>query len=116
MPSPSQPDRSTPDALRAAWVDAVAAREPAALRHLLTDDYEVWAHGAPAVRGVDGAIAALTGALSRFDIEQSFDVEETVVMGEWAFQRGTERMRLRPVGGGPETRMEQRALLIMRRD
>ena len=47
-------------ALRAAWTDAVAARNPDALEDLLTDDYEVWAQGAPPIIGPAAATAAMT--------------------------------------------------------
>jgi ketosteroid isomerase-like protein len=108
-------DQSTPDAVRAAWVAAVAARDPDALRPLLTDDYEVWAHGAPPLTGVDGAVAAMRGAIERYDIVQSFDPLETIIAGEWAFERGVERMTVTPRDGTPPRSMSQRALLILRR-
>jgi ketosteroid isomerase-like protein len=101
--------------LRDAWINAVAARNPDALRDLLTDDYEVWAHGAPPVVGPDGAMGAMRAALDRFRIEQRFDPVETVIAGEWAFERGVESMTITPVSGGATQTMMQRALLIMRR-
>jgi ketosteroid isomerase-like protein len=108
--------RTTPAELRTAWVAAVAARDPDALRALLTDDYEVWANGAPPVCGVEATIVAMRGAMQRYQIEQSFEPLETVVSGDWAFERGIERAVVTPVGGGPSQTMTQRALLILRRD
>ena len=102
-------------AARDRWVAAIAAREPARLRDLLCDDYEVWANAAPVIRGIDGAIAAMSQALERFDIVQSFAPTETVVCGEWAFERGIESMELTPRDGAPKRHMQQRALLILRR-
>lgn len=100
-------------ALRDSWVAAVANRDVIAIGDLLTEDYEVWAHGAPAQRGQQAAAAAMGAALAKFSIDQSFEPLETVVAGDWAFQRGIERMRLRPVDGGPEREMTQRALVIL---
>ena len=108
-------DRLAVERVRDEWVRAIAARDAEALRQFLTDDYEVWAHGAPPIRGVDGAIAAMRGALERFDIVQSFEPIETVVCGDWAFERGVERMTVTPVGGGPSRSASQRAILIFRR-
>src|SRR4051812_43418312 len=108
-------DRTTPGGVRAAWVAAVAARDPDALRPLLTDDYEVWANGAPALCGVDAAIEAMRGALTRFHIEQTFEPVESAIAGDWAFERGLERMTVTPVGGGPPQTIAQRAFLILRR-
>ncbi|HMC56833.1 MAG TPA: nuclear transport factor 2 family protein [Gemmatimonadaceae bacterium] len=104
------------DELRNAWIAAVARRDPSAVADLLTDDYEVWSGGAPALKGPAAAAAAMGAALARFDIEQSLEVVETVVSGDWAFERGIERMTLTPRGGGDVQRFEQRAFLVMRRD
>jgi uncharacterized protein (TIGR02246 family) len=108
-------DQSAVAAVRDAWCAAVATRNPHALRDLLTDDYEVWAHGVAPIRGRDGAAAAMKGALARFEIEQDFAPIETVIAGDWAFERGIERMAVTPVGGGATQSMSQRALLILRR-
>jgi len=111
----SDPDRTTPERVREAWVAAVANGDPDALRPLLTDDYEVWAHGAPPLVGVDAAINAMRGAIARYHIAQSFEPSETVIAGDWAFERGLERMIVTPVDGGPSQTLSQRALLILRR-
>ena len=108
--------RATPADLRAAWIAAIAAGDAAALRPLLCDDYEVWAHASPALSGADAAVAAMRDALQRFLIEQSFEPIETVIAGDWAFERGVERMTVTPVSGGPSQTIAQRALLILRRD
>ena len=112
------------DELRDAWIAAVKRRDPSALADLLTEDYEVWSGGAAAMKGPAAAAAAMGAALARFDIEQSLEVVETVVSGDWAFERGIERMRLTPRsggsggsggGGGDVQDFEQRAFLVMRR-
>jgi len=108
-------DRSTPAGLRAAWIAAVAASDADALRSLLADDYEIWANGAAPLCGVEPAVEAMRGALARYHIEQSFEPLETIVAGDWAFERGVERMTVTPVAGGPAQTMAQRALLILRR-
>jgi uncharacterized protein (TIGR02246 family) len=102
-------------ALRAAWTNAVATRNPDALLELLTDDYEVWPQGAAALIGPAAASAAMRGAIERFDIVQSFEPLETVVAGEWAFERGIERMTLTPRDGGEKRTIEQRTFLVERK-
>ena len=116
MTAASHAPRATPADLRAAWVSAIAARDANALRPLLSDDYEVWAHATPALHGADAAIEAMRAALEHFVIEQSFEPIETVIAGDWAFERGVERMTVAPIAGGPSQTMTQRALLILRRD
>lgn len=112
---PHDADQSTPAAVRAAWQAAVAAGNAEALASLLADDYEVWAHAAPVIRGPAAAVDAMRGAMAQFRIDQRFEPMETVIAGEWAFERGIERMTATPIGGGPERTMSQRALLILRR-
>jgi len=102
-------------ALRTAWTNAVAARNPDALKDLLTDDYEVWPQGAAPIVGPAAASAAMRGAIERFDIVQSFEPIETVVAGDWAFERGIERMTLTPRDGGEARTIEQRTFLIERK-
>ena len=102
-------------ALRAAWTNAVAARNPDALKDLLTDDYEVWPQGAAPLVGPAAAAAAMRGAIERFEIAQSFEPIETVVAGDWAFERGIERMDLTPRDGGEKRTIEQRTFLIERK-
>ena len=102
-------------ALHTAWVGAVARGDVSALRELLADDYEVWAHGAPPLRGAEVAARAMGAAAERYAIDQRFEPVETVVAGDWAFQRGIERMRVTPRAGGEPRVQEQRALLILRR-
>ena len=109
-------DRLAVERVRDEWTRAVAARDPEALRDLLTDDYEVWANGAAPIRGAEGAIAAMRAALERFNVVQRFDPLETIICGEWAFERGIESMTVTPVGGGPPRSASQRAFLILRRD
>jgi ketosteroid isomerase-like protein len=108
-------DISAIAALRAAWTTAVAARNPDALRDLLTDDYEVWPQGAPPIIGPAAATAAMRDAVERFDIVQSFEPIETVIAGEWAFERGIERMIVTPREGGEARTIEQRTVLIERK-
>jgi ketosteroid isomerase-like protein len=58
----------------------------------------------------------MRGAMERYHITQSFEPAESVIAGDWAFERGIERMTITPVAGGPTQTMTQRALLILRRD
>jgi uncharacterized protein (TIGR02246 family) len=111
----SNDDRKAIDGLRDAWIDAVAARDASALGSLVTADYEVWTHGAPTLTGPDAVVATIGAALSKYAITQSYDPIETVVTGDWAFQRGIERIRAVPREGGSVQEVTQRGLLVLRR-
>jgi len=96
-------------------MSAVAASDAESLRALVTDDYEVFANAAPAIVGPDAVVSGMRAALDRYRVQQRFDPIETVIAGDWAFERGIESMTATPVSGGaPQTR-SQRALLILRR-
>ena len=108
-------DRAAIAALRGRWVAAIRARNPDALIDLLTDDYEVWSNGAPPFIGPRVAADGMRAALEKFEIEQAFEPVETVVCGEWAFERGVETIVATPRDGGDATTVTRRALLILRR-
>ena len=114
-PSDASEARREIDALRDAWVAAVRAGNAAALADLVTADYEVWTHGAPAMRGPDVVVAAMGAALARHSVDQAFEAVETVVSGEWAFQRGIERIEATPRDGSAPLTATQRAFLILHR-
>jgi len=103
------------EALRRRWISAIKDRNPDALIDLLTDDYEVWSNGAPPFIGPRTAADGMRAALERFEIDQSFEPVETVVCGDWAFERGMETIVATPRGGGEATTVTRRALLILRR-
>jgi uncharacterized protein (TIGR02246 family) len=108
-------DRAAIDAVRDAWISAIASGNARALADLVTSDYEVWAHGAPTLTGPDTVVTTMGAALARYAISQSYEPIETVIAGDWAFQRGIERIRVVPRDGGPPHEVAQRGLLILRR-
>jgi len=115
MSATDDPDRAASDALRDTWVAVVASGDVRELADLVTPDYEVWTHGAPALTGPHTVVAAKGAVLRQFSVSQSYDPVETVIAGDWAFQRGIERIRVVPKGGGAAQETAQRALLILRR-
>lgn len=102
--------------LHAAWVRAIEEGDAAALGDLVTEDYEVWANGALPLTGRVAVRAAMAGALERYAVAPAFDSQELIVAGDWAFERGIERMRVTPKTGGDVQERAQRALFVMRRD
>jgi len=108
-------DRAAIDALRDRWVAVVASGDVRELADLVTPDYEVWTHGAPALAGPHAVVSTMSAVLTRYSVSQSYEPIETVIAGDWAFQRGLERIRVVPKGGGAPQETTQRALLILRR-
>ena len=93
-------DRAAIDALRDRWIAIVASGDVRELADLVTPDYEVWTHGAPALSGPRTVVATMSAVLAKYAVSQSYEPVETVIAGEWAFQRGIERIRVVPKGGG----------------
>ena len=112
----AEDDRKAIDALRDAWIAVVATGDARGLADLVTADYEVWAHGAPMLRGPQMVVTTMGAALARYTVSQAYEPAETVVAGDWAFQRGIERLRVVPKGGGPAQELTQRALVILHRE
>lgn len=108
-------DRAGIDALRDRWVEVVASGDARGLADLVTDDYEAWTHGAPPLGGRQTVVAVMGAALAKSSVQQSYEPFETIVSGDWAFQRGIERIRATPRDGGPVRENVQRALVILRR-
>ena len=108
-------DRTAIDALRDRWVMVVASGDVRALADLVTPDYEVWTHGAPALTGPEMVVATMGAALAKYFVSQAYEPTETIVAGDWAFQRGIERIRVVPKEGGPAQEHTQRAMIILRR-
>ena len=108
-------DRAAIDALRDRWVAVVASGDVRELADLVTPDYEVWTHGAPALAGPQAVVTTMGAVLAKYAVSQSYEPVETIIAGDWAFQRGIERIRVTPKGGGAPQETSQRALLILRR-
>jgi ketosteroid isomerase-like protein len=107
--------QSSPEATTAAWTVAVANRDADALRDLLTDDYELWANGAPAVTGPEAAVQTMRDVIGRCRVEQAFELRDTIAASDWTFQWGVERLTITPLEGGNATTVVQRTMLMFRR-
>jgi ketosteroid isomerase-like protein len=95
---------------------AVTKRDAAALRELLTDDYELWPNAAPPVLGPDAAVQGMHDLISKFRVEETFDLRDSIAAEDVTFQWGIERITLTPVDGGNATTIVQRTMLLFRRD
>jgi ketosteroid isomerase-like protein len=71
--------------------------------------------GAPLV-GKQALVDAMRGAFARFEFDESWSPEETVVDGDLAYQRGTFVVNATPKSGGQPTRTTGNFLRIYRRE
>ena len=101
----------------AAGTDAVADREAIAavsaqtqvaenagsvelMRVHFADDVVMMAPNMPAVTGADSVAAAMRSFFDAFTFQAQYTSQEIVVLGDWAFDRGTVRSTLTPKSGG----------------
>jgi len=102
-------------AARDAWIVAVKAKNIDQLMSLITDDIVMMHPGRPSVVGRAANRVDLEAALARFDVDQEAVSDETIVVGDWAFDRSRVVTRLTPISGGEPIVSHSKALTILRR-
>lgn len=80
--------------LMSRWMAAVGVGDLAGLASMMTDDIVVVHGDGRVLRGKAAVIAELATAIARFRVEQEAEPEETIVAGEWAFDRARVRTRI----------------------
>src|SRR5438093_4667965 len=100
------------DQLYEAWSEAFQRKSPEAILDLLTPDYVLWAAGAPAINR-DALAPRLAATLNSYDVTPSFEREERLVSGDFAFERGWDIQRFRPRSGGEMKTQRQRVFLVL---
>ena len=83
------------------YVQAINDGDVATLSSLTTADHIMLTPNAPPRVGKEANDAANARAFERFDIDESWMPEETVIDGDLAYQRGTYVVESIPKAGGP---------------
>jgi ketosteroid isomerase-like protein len=102
------------DQLYQAWSEAFQSKNVDAILGLLMPDYVLWPTGAPAISR-DSLVPRLTATMSAYDVTPSFELEERLVAGDLAFERGWDVQQIRPCNGGEVTTHRQRVFLMLQR-
>ena len=111
----------TPDDLDAirrvarSWTAAIEAADLPALQTMMTDDIVVVHGNGRIVAGKEAVLADLTRSLESFVVTQAVESDETIVAGDWAFERARVRTRVVPRAGGPAAETPSVVLTILRR-
>ena len=114
MPAPS--DLQAVSEVIAAYRISVNAGDIERLLAIASDDLEVIPPGEQALKGA-AAHQLLRGLLNQFTIQlQPFTDEEIVVSGDWAFQRYTYELSLKPKAGGDSVVERGHGIHIFRRE
>jgi len=85
------------------YVQAINDGDIDALAALTTEDHMMLMPNRPPLVGKDANIDAMAGVFEQSDIDEAWMPEETVVAGDWAYQRGTFTVGFRPKGDDGES-------------
>jgi ketosteroid isomerase-like protein len=102
------------DELYQAWGEAFQSKNVDAILGLLTPDYVLWPAGAAAMSR-DSLFPRLVATLKSYDITPSFEREERLIVGDFAFERGWDIQQVRSRTGGEVMTHRQRVFLVLRR-
>jgi uncharacterized protein (TIGR02246 family) len=103
------------EAFNALYLQAINEGDIELLASLTTEDHMMVSSGSEPLAGKDTLVSVMTGAFERFDFEESWEPQETVVSGDMAYQRGTFVVVATPKAGGEATRMAGNFMRIYRR-
>lgn len=94
---------------------ALSAGDLDSMMTVYADDVIMMPPNEPARAGKAAIRSMWEDLLSAFGVEVSVNVEEVEVLDEWAFERGTFRMKLTPRSGGAPVEDSGKYLDILRR-
>lgn len=97
------------------WTDATERADFDALRALAADDIVVVHGNGRTLCGRDAVLADMERSLRTFHVHQRIEFDETIVAGDWAFDRGRVRTTVRARSGGDAKQFKSRTLTILRR-
>jgi ketosteroid isomerase-like protein len=86
------------------YLQAINDGDIETLAELTTEGHVMIGSGRPPLVGKTALVDAMAGVFERFDIDESWAPEETIVSGDLAFQRGTYAVEATPKTGGEPTR------------
>jgi ketosteroid isomerase-like protein len=97
------------------YLKAINDEDIKTLSSLTTEDHIMIASGRPPLVGKAANDAANARAFQQFEIVETWTPVETVVAGDWAYQRGTFTVDATPRAGGSTTHTSGNFLRIYRR-
>lgn len=98
------------------WTRALAARDLTCFTELIADDIVVVHGNGRVVAGAPAVLDDLRAGLARARVEQTVQPQETVVLGDWAFERARVHTRLASVADGSVQESDSQTLTILRKD
>ena len=99
----------------ACWTAAVEAGDIETLGRLMTEDIVVIHGNGRMVCGRDALMDDTARSLKDFSVRQTVESEETIVAGEWAFDRAKVHTVISAREGGETKQFDSRTITILRK-
>ena len=110
------PENEEIEKVKAAWLSALRAGDVDRLLALVTDDVVAMHPSGKSTQGKQELGDDFRQFFVKFRVDQAVTCEETIVAGEWAFDRSRVSTKLSPVSGGEPSQINSRVVVILRRD
>jgi uncharacterized protein (TIGR02246 family) len=101
--------------VEARWTAAVEAGDIQALGRLMTEDIVVIHGNGRMVCGKEAMMNDMARSLEDFSVRQTVESEETIVAGEWAFDRAKVHTVISSREGGETKQFDSKTVTILRK-
>jgi uncharacterized protein (TIGR02246 family) len=98
----------------ARWMAAVEASDLETLGRLMTEDIVVIHGNGRLVCGRNAVMNDIARSLEEFSVQQTVEPEETIVAGEWAFDRATVHTTIKSRKHGDTKQFDSRTVTVLR--
>ena len=101
--------------LQAAWINALKAADIDRLMSMVTEDVVAAHPNGRTTRGKQELADDFRRFFRNFRMDQTATSDETIVTGEWAFDRASVSTQIVPVAGGEPSQVNSEVIVILRR-
>jgi uncharacterized protein (TIGR02246 family) len=98
------------------WTAAIGSQEIEQLGRLMADDIVIIHGDGRIVSGKEAVMCDIAHSLQDLSVQQTVKSEETIVAGEWAFDRATVRTIIESYKSGDKRQFDSRSITILRKE
>jgi uncharacterized protein (TIGR02246 family) len=113
---PATDETEVIDKVKAAWIAAVRAGDVGRLLGMVTDDVVAMHPAGKTTQGKQELGDDFRRFFAKYRMDQTAISEETVVAGEWAFDRARVSTKVTPIASGEPSQVNSEVIVIFRRD
>lgn len=97
------------------WTTAIEYGDVDTLARLMTDDIVVIHGNGRMLSGREEVIADLARSFERIRVRQRVEFDETIIAGDWAFDRARVHSSITPRDGGATSEFDSRTVTLLKR-